>query len=184
MIYFFIVFFVLFGLCVYRFAIYWNNDFSFYTKEELFNSNENKKEKKYLSNVCVMKKLGYYNYNTNTEKSKYLFYTMCAILFGENPNYIFANKFIKKSKPKNWSFYKTKEKFNIMLKDLNMSLEEITVGELFSYIKNTPEYKKLESTHNYKLARTIKLSKYLLDDKTENLYSQLTDKEKLLLNVK
>jgi hypothetical protein len=81
------------------------------------------------------------------------------------------------------SIEKLYTEFEILCTQLKKCKLDFTIGEIINFIKNSDIYKKLEVELNYKLKRSIVLSKFINDTTSDKLIDSLTLQELEILEA-
>lgn len=158
--------------------------YSIYTNLIKNEDNQTKVTKNFKDNIAILNKLGYYNFNYNLAKTDFISDCVNYILFSRNPSfkelYNFNYEQIDILQTQLENLYSS---FITLCNKKNKVIGEFTINELYLFIKNQEEYKKIEKINNYRLKRSIILSKFLNDKNIERLVEALTYEELYILTT-
>jgi hypothetical protein len=136
------------------------------------------------NNVIILSKLNYYNVNTNASRTSFIVECMEYLLYSRNPNFMEEYTFcFDNFNMDSNSIEKLYTEFEILCTQLKKYKLDFTIGEITNFIKNSDIYKKLEVELNYKLKRSIVLSKFINDTTSDKLIDSLTLQELEILEA-
>ena len=177
------------AVCVFFFALYAYIIFHILPSKKIINNslNEEYETLQTNNNIIILSKLNYYNVNINATRTSFILECMEYLLYSRNPNftqeYTFCFENFDNFNLDDGFIEKLYTEFEILCMQLKKCNSDFTIGEITNFIKNSDIYKKLELELNYRLKRSIVLSKFIDDNTSDKLINSLTLQELELLET-